>query len=292
MKKILLKPGFEFIFALSLLVILGLPPMLLAQNQKDVEIKITNGDTTINGKNIKELSAKERQSALKDINHINGPATITVDGNRPGDGRREIIIRRKEMENDDHAPMLYETMKRKDSIGNITEIRRDRLADMLTRHNYTFQLHDEAPGRRMMEDRGMNPSSRAFSMRFDRRNSQRFDYVNTDNEGISTHVSFHVSEPSNDDLKKIPHVEGPKFEVKDLNLVPEFTSGKTLLMFNLQSKATAEVKLTDSEGKLMWTERAIGGSFSKAFPLGLNGIYYLQIKQGNSVAVKRIVKEE
>jgi len=292
MKKILLKPGFEFIFALSLLVILGLPPMLLAQNQKDVEIKITNGDTTINGKNIKELSAKERQSALKDINHINGPATITVDGNRPGDGRREIIIRRKEMENDDHAPMLYETMKRKDSIGNIVEIRRDRLGDMLTRHNYTFQLHDEAPGRRMLEDRGMNPPPRATFMRFDRRNSQRFDYVNTDNDGISTHVSFHVSEPSNDDLKKIPQVEGPKFDVKDLNLVPEFTSGKTLLMFNLQSKTTAEVKLTDSEGKVMWTEKAIGGSFSKAFPLGLNGIYYLQIKQGNSVAVKRIVKEE
>src|ERR1700688_3812055 len=70
MKKSLIKPGFEFIFALSLIAILGLPPLLMAQNQKDVEITIQNGDTIINGKNIKELSAKDRQAALKDINHL------------------------------------------------------------------------------------------------------------------------------------------------------------------------------------------------------------------------------
>src|SRR5260221_10674110 len=70
MKKSLIKPGFEFIFALSLIAILGLPPLLMAQNQKDVEITIQNGDTIINGKNIKQLSAKERQAALKDINRL------------------------------------------------------------------------------------------------------------------------------------------------------------------------------------------------------------------------------
>src|ERR1700744_3123180 len=74
MKKLFLKPGFEFIFSLGLIVILGLPPMLMAQNkiQKDLDINIQNGDTTINGKNIKSLSAADRQQALTDINNLQG----------------------------------------------------------------------------------------------------------------------------------------------------------------------------------------------------------------------------
>jgi len=74
--------------------------------------------------------------------------------------------------------------------------------------------------------------------------------------------------------------------------VPEFSTGKTLLMFNLPEKALAEVKLIDSEGKVVWNERSTTGSFTKTFVLGLNGIYYLQIKQGNNIAIKRIMKEE
>jgi hypothetical protein len=90
----------------------------------------------------------------------------------------------------------------------------------------------------------------------------------------------------------MPHVEGPKFEIEDLNIVPEFSTGKTLLTFNLSGKTVAEVKLIDSEGKLIWNEKVTDGRFIKSFVLGLNGIYYLQIKQGNSFAIKRILKEE
>jgi hypothetical protein len=90
----------------------------------------------------------------------------------------------------------------------------------------------------------------------------------------------------------MPPVEGPTLEISDLNIVPEFSTGKTLLMFSLPAKTVAEVKLIDSNGKALWKEKATGGSFSKTFVIGLNGIYYLQVKQGNGVAVKRIVKEE
>ncbi len=292
MKNLPLKPGFEFVFALSLLVILGLPPVLLAQNQKDLEIKIENGDTTVNGKNIKELSATERQAALKDISHINAEPAVTLEGRKDGDVRRKIIIKRDGGGYDKQRTVITQDMVMRDTLGNVVDVKpgKHRSADL--RYAFKERMDDESPGRRELEDHGFNAPLRSPLMRFDRRNSQRFDYVNTDNDGISTHVSYRISEASNDDLKKMPHVEGPKFEVKDLNLVPEFTSGKTLLMFNLLSKTTAEVKLTDSEGKLMWSEKATGGSFSKSFVLGLNGIYYLQINQGNSVAVKRIVKEE
>jgi len=105
-------------------------------------------------------------------------------------------------------------------------------------------------------------------------------------------VRFRVSEISNEDLKRMPHVEGGRFELENLNIVPEFNTGSTLLMFNLTEKAEANVKLIDSEGKILWDEKVAGGHFNKTFVLGLNGIYFLQIKQGNFFAVKRIVKEE
>jgi hypothetical protein len=280
MKKFFLKPGFEFIFALSLIAILGLPPMLMAQSQKDIDIQIVNGDTTVNGKNIKQLSADERREALKDINRMN------ISGMN------------------DKGTTLF-SLKKKDSLdGKVRrfEMRKERIArdstgDMVNGHpgaakrmeyNFAFKNPGSGDDNKGFRGRGFNPPL----MRSERRNSQNFDYVSTDKDGISTHVRFHVSEVSNDDLKRMPHVEGAKFEIADLNLVPEFSTGKTLLMFSLPDKKAAEVKLTDDEGKILWTEKAIGGNFSKSFVLGLNGVYYLQVKQGYNVSVRKIMKDE
>src|ERR1700743_1135164 len=86
MKKHWIKPGFEFIFALSLITIMALPRLVFAQGTKDVEIKIINGDTTINGKNIKELSPDQRKQALKDIGNLEQPN---------GMGRQQIFIKKR-----------------------------------------------------------------------------------------------------------------------------------------------------------------------------------------------------
>ena len=292
MKKFFFKPGFEFIFSLSLIVILGLPPVLLAQNQKDVEIKIENGDTTVNGKNIKELSATDRQNALRDIRHINDDGShhaYSFERKDTVNGKGEHFRLRVRKETGDRQPMITENIIVKDSLGNIVAVKpgRRRLADSQLALKY--RNNDDAND---FGGRGPNGAGRSPMGRFERKNSQSFEYVNTDNEGISTHVRFHVTEVSNEDLKKMPHVEGGKFEINDLNLVPEFSTGKTLLMFNLPEKALAEVKLIDSEGKVVWNERSTTGSFTKTFVLGLNGIYYLQIKQGNNIAIKRIMKEQ
>jgi hypothetical protein len=281
MKNFLLKPGFEFIFSLSLIAILGLPPMLMAQNEKDVEIKIQNGDTTVNGKNIKELSAADRKNALRDIKHINSDyatGTYTLkQGDTTGKASR-FMFRKRMQENGAHQQMLTENVIIKDSLGNIVQVKSNRRRPM--------GLADGAPGKMELEGRFNGP------MRFERKNSQNFDYVNTDNEGISTHLRFHISDITNEDLKKMPHVEGGKFEITDLNLVPEFSTGKTLLMFNLPAKTVAQVKLVDSEGKTLWDDKATGGRFDKTFAMGLNGIYYLQVKQGRNISLKKIMKEE
>lgn len=269
MKKLLVKPGFEFIFSFSLVMILGLPPVLLAQikTQKDMDIRIANGDTTINGKNIKELSAADRQDALTDINNL--PKNPVKEFRQNSNDRRVF------------------TFKRRDTLGG-DELKAGKMKKMNREMVFNYRQDEGATDKMEMRERRFE---RPIG-RFDRKNTQNFEYVNTDNDGVSTHISFRVSEASDDDLKRMPYVEGPKFEIKDLNLVPQFSSGKVLLMFNLLSKAPAEVKLSDSEGKFLWSEKAINGSFSKSFALGLNGIYYLQIKQGKSISLKRIMKEE
>jgi hypothetical protein len=303
MKKFLSNPGFEFIFSLSLIIILGLPPVLMAQTQKDLEIKIENGDTIINGKNIKQLSAADRQNALKDINHLRGDITIHLKGfkddtarrgysfnfRRDSAGRRmssRVEFHRRGSDNGDREPLITENIVIKDSLGNIVAIKPGQFREMLKN-----RINGAMANSNNLAERNFGRPFRPMMNRAERKNSQNFDFVNTDKDGISTHVSFHVSEASNDDLKRMPHVEGGKFEVEDLNIVPEFTTGKTLLMFNLPSKAVAEVKLHDSEGRLLWSEKTVNGNFSKSFAMGLNGVYYLQIKQGGSIAVKRIMKE-
>ncbi|MDF2432756.1 MAG: hypothetical protein JWP44_2387 [Mucilaginibacter sp.] len=276
MKTFLLKPGFELIFALGLIAILALPPVLLAQSKKNMDINIVNGDTTVNGKNIKDLSSADRKEALKDINRMGSqmdgstePGTFTFRRRDSVGGRtNRVEFRRKKSD--------------LDSTDNIMGVRPGNSKKM----NFAFKYRNSNENNTGF--RSFNPSG----MGFERRNSQKFDYLTTDEDGISTHITFHISEVSNDDLKRMPHVEGGKFEISDLTLVPEFSTGKTLLMFNLPAKTIAEAKLTDSEGKILWNEKTTGGRFSKTIVFGLNGIYYLQVKQGHNIAVKKIMKEE
>ena len=291
MKKFLLKPGFEFIFSISFIAILCLPPLLMAQTQKDLEIKIENGDTTVNGKKLQDLSVTDRQEAMKDINHLSGLANNGGNrhmGNGPFYGRRDSIGGRPgrmgfRRDTGVHRRIITENMM-------LTDTLRGRNGRNGENRTFAFKSRnsDEMPGNMGFRTGMPGPPM----MRFERRNSESFNYTSTDDQGIPTRISFRVSEPVHEDLQKISGVEGAKLEINDLSLVPEFTAGKTVLMFSLSSKALADVYLKDGDGKLIWNEKLTGGNFMKAFLLPMNGIYYLHIKQGHSVAVKKIVKEE
>jgi len=290
------KPGFELIFALSIICIMALPLLVFAQGNKNMDITIINGDTTINGKNIKDLSIEERKQALKDIDNLSGPENS---------GRQRIVIKKRSLTDTSVKNMVYRHRffnHDDDMAGN------HRFYNDSTKHTFKFKMRkpDGADSTftfnyRMNGDpedffdepmRNFNFHMREPGESFHRRNVQRFDYTNTGNDGINTHTSFRVSDASPEKIKKMTGNEKAELEIRDLNLVPEFSSGKTLLMFNLTSKTAAEVKFTDSEGKLLWSEKAINGRFSKSYPLGLNGIYFLEVKQGGKVALKRIVKED
>jgi len=267
MKKHLFKPGFEFIFSLCLLAILGLPPLVFGQATKDLQITINNGDTTINGKNIKTLSAADRKDALKDINQIGSidstsrPAMIANGDMRPG---RQLKV------------MKFHRSGRDSTMA------------------FTFSTGD-GPGHRMppKDFRGDREGNNEH-IGFNRRNTQNFVYTNIDNDGIATHVAYHVVDhPAvlDYDAGKQGDVQMDMLNLTDLNIVPQFSEGKTVLMFSLPSKAVAEVKFKDGKGNLLWTAKAVNGTFTKSFALGLNGLYYLQVKQGGKLAVKKIEKE-
>lgn len=258
MKKLILKPGFEAILALSIIVILGLPPVLLAQNEQEVQIKIENGDTTVNGKKLKDLTAEERKYVLKDIKKITTSLHQTNDSVRKGHNRHYFIE------------------KDQDSLNN-----------KVTTVEITGKFNAE-PKRMALRQRFFQE----MAAKRGRKNSQYFDYENTDNDGIATHTRFYVSDATSDDLKRMPYVEGSKFEIENLLIAPEFSSGNTFIMFSLPLKTEAEVKLINGASKIIWSENASAGQFKKEFNLNLNGIYYLQVKQGNSFSVKRIIKEE
>lgn len=260
MKKRSFKPGYEFIFSLCILAILGLPPLVSAQSSnKDMDITIVNSDTTVNGKNIKDLSQKERSEALKDIGNISSPKSKT-------------IVMQGAMANGDDRMHKH---KRGDST-------------------FAFRYKMRMDDKRHVEMREDHPMDRGERMGREHKNTQNFSYTITDNSGITTRVNFHISDhfgPLDPDATNNEKVQMDMLDLMDLTLVPEFSTGKILLMFNLPSKASAEVKLKDSKGTILWSQKATNGKFSTAFPMGLNGEYYLQVKQSGKVTMKKIVKE-
>ena len=285
------KPGFELMFALGIIGIMTLPLLVFAQGNKNMDITIINGDTTINGKNIKELSAEDRARALKDIDNLSGPEM---------NGRQQIVIKRRSL-TDTGRNMIYKRFFNdnlsenhrffNDSAKHIFKFRLKRPDGGDS--TFTFNYKMDGNPNEFFNDRMHNFNFRMHEREnFRHRNVQRFDYSNTGNDGISTHISFRVNDASVEKVKNVTGAEKAELELRDLNLAAEFSSGKTLLMFNLASKMTAEVKFTDSEGKLIWSAKMTNGEFSRSFPLGLNGVYFLEVKQGNKVALKRVVKED
>lgn len=317
MKKRTFKPGFEFIFSLSILAVLGLPPLVSAQAQtKDLQININNGDTTINGKNINKLSAKARKEALKDINQITGI-------NDHDDARNIVIVTRKHKGDKAANEVTIEQSGTGNAMTTEADVQagpqiviadggmpgtqklsRIRIAG--TRGNdstVTFSTANAQPATfsyRMPSARPIEMHAYTMTRNDDRpmsfgwRNTQNFTYTNTDNDGISTHVNYRVSDhPAtlDHDAGKADKTQLDMLNITDLSLVPEFSAGKTVLMFGLPSKAAADVEFKDSKGNLLWSEKALNGSFNKSFALGLNGLYYLQVKHGNKVVVKEIMKD-
>jgi hypothetical protein len=294
MKKFLFKPGFEFIFSALIIAAMALPQLLFAQKErktnKEVRITIRDNDTTYNGKNLKDLAPGEKQEALAEINKMGKDVPdrrIAMNFKiRRGKGTDSLITSDSARTFSRMAPRVRTLRRRspeEQSLSRSFEFRMDTPDDdsngfIFKRRGDTEMFSDEAPGRRLMA--------------FNRRNTQNFNYSHTDKDGISTDVSYHVSDAMGPILKTIAGVTTTDLEITDLTLAPQFSAGKTILNFNLPAKGLADVQLTDTEGKPLWKDKTATGSFNKTFTWGLNGVYYLVVKQSGKTAVKRILKED
>ncbi|MCD8742464.1 T9SS type A sorting domain-containing protein [Mucilaginibacter roseus] len=303
MKKLLSNPGFESIFALSLVAIIGLPPLVLAQDKnkdpekivsKRIEVRIKDGDTTINGKNIKDLKGKDRDEALSYLPDTDGAHFGFVDGDnkrhviikRKGKGDdKDVIIERHELNNGDIRFFSDNGVLVNDSLAKNIDVKIKRLGDPAIAFNYRGNWMNGSPEHTLL-------SSERLPVNYRRRNTQSFNYSNVDNEGISTNISYRVIDAPNAASAKTGKPDANILDLESIYLTPNFSTGNTILSFTLDSKATAEVTFKNSDNKVLWTDKAPNGKFTKAFALPLNGAYYLTVKQGSKSITKRIVKED
>lgn len=287
MKKRFFKPGFEMLFSAGVIAALALPQILFAQNRKEykeVRITIKGIDTTFNGKNIKSLAPKEKEEALAEINKTTQPhRNMRLQLNEPrgvlgpdSNGVVRVLTLRYDTSGY-RGPLTMDGERFKD----------DNINGGGRVPNMRFRM--DSPGPRMD---GMAYNDRPIRIRNFRMGSmQNFDYNNTGKDGISTHISYRVNEAMNEEAKRVAGTSTNDLELMDLTLTPQFSAGKTVLNFSLPAKAVADVQLTDSEGKAIWKDKAATATFTKTFTWGLNGVYYLVVKQGGKTVVKRIIKE-
>ena len=292
MKKNLLYPGFELLFSAGVVLCLVLPAVVMAQNHKELKVTINNGDTTINGKNIKDMNAGERKDALKDINGAGsrmGRKYVEVNNSN---GIDEIHFHTFALKSDSlngsQRSQTY-TIKSADNVAPMvmTMRRRDDNADGEPM-TMNFRRQEEN-GNGEPREMSMSHNIRE-DFRGPRRNTESFSYANVNKDGISTNVSYEVSDVRRDVIKKITGADQADLMLNDLILTPVFSTGKTNISFSLVDKGSAVIEFKDSDGKILWSEK-IGNSLSKSFELPQNGIYYLQIKQNGKVGLRRIVKE-
>jgi hypothetical protein len=284
MKKKSFNPGFEFIFAIGILTMLILPPMVMAQEHREIKVMINNGDTIINGKNIKDLSPAEHKDALREIADLNKEVAARANGNK-----RRVY---KEVRDINTLGDFREHSANHDSTDRK---RRFHGGEMFKNgENMPHGMDGRNNGGHNGEGQrefGFNREGGRGSFMQNRRNTQNFSYSNTNNDGISTRVNFSVSDANKGNRKRTNDTEKPNLTIIDLNIAPQFSTGKTMLSFTLAEKGSAEVQFKDSEGKILWSDKT-PGSFYKNFELPQNGIYYLQVKQNGKVGLRRIVKEQ
>lgn len=293
----------------------------LAQDKKEIKktIVINNGDTVINGRKLREAKPAEREQLRKEFREmekeIKGKTIMTKRG--PGK-HHEVIIRRK----NGKSPEVLEWKDRdEDEIFDL-DFDGPRISGFFNFDSLDVDFDGDSLGkgfRFRMEGPEGDPSDRIITMRreFDgmprirerfgrpflremgigeeERNTQEFNYISTDKDGISSRMNIRLSDAGREQIKKITGSENSKttLEVTDLSIFPNFSSGKLGLSFNLASRGSLQIQILDNSLKPAFSDKAanFSGTYIKQLSLPRNGIYYLSINQGNSWFIKKMIKE-
>lgn len=309
-------------FPLLVLVVISAGKGVNAQDKKSdkKEIRrsviIIDGDTTVNGKALSEMSKSEKERVRKELNEHRLDGDVRVIVSPKGD--KDVTIIRKRVNGTE--PLKWRT----DSGARRSYFRgRDTRVFTFRDDSVLFHMGPDSIMKRFHIDslgkfHGAIGFPRDFSIAIpnairsprarvyvdgverpgiwgapERANTQNFSFRNTDKDGISTRINISVSNASKEQFKKITGKdEAGSLTIQDLIMSPNFSSGKVAIMFTLPAKGTATVKLLDNELKPVFSESLTQSSFSKQVMMARNGVYYLVVSQGNKHAVKRIVKQQ
>ncbi|MBU2045931.1 MAG: T9SS type A sorting domain-containing protein [Bacteroidetes bacterium] len=283
--------------------------------QEKLEITINNGDTTVNGKNFKNITEEEKVELRKKFEPMEGRKfRLTTDP--AGYNKRVRIIRKGDGDlaeldsgrrgfysfNDDGKNRNFEvkidSLRKnmsffpQDSNKDVREFFVKRFGDGA---NIDWEMvHPQMSRGENMAPMQMNNDRAMTIHRPNMPNSSHFDFTTTDKDGFTTEQHINVMDPnkSNLDLLKKSKEDLSSLEIKNLVFYPNFSSGKTNISFQAPTKASLEIHLLNNEGEVFFSEKKTltADTYTKDIALTKNGIYYLEVKQGSKSFIKKIIK--
>ncbi len=276
-----------------------------AQETQGVTIVVLNGDTTINGQKLSTATKEQREKllkAFKDTDNLlrmnNGTGIFVAPDNRSGD----VIVRRRGRVGDWSDPDSLAAGSFRFDEGPFSRFFRFNTDSLLaaisdSSLNGTFRFRFDDPSSFFFGDGGSRaPSSRGA----DSPNSQSYSYRSTDGGGVTSTMTFRVSDAPSAALEKITGNSETRntLEVQGLVFSPDFSSGMVSLSFNLPADTEAKrsrtsgIKLLDSNFAPVLNDRFDGsGNYHKQLALPKSGTYYLVVNRGTNWLVKKVVKQ-
>lgn len=301
MKRYLLNPHLMLMGFLTLTVLsFSIPVKAQEENIHTESIIITNGDTIINGKKLREAKREERIRLKKEFNKIedhikglNNEESIIVRKNNDKD--LEIKIER----GTDEPHVLHWKSDDvnefdSDTIMNVFKFEMDGLDSNLRKQIITLHRDMDliAPRRFSPPQRFNRIENLGFR---NRNNSSSYSYSHIDKNGISSRMNISISDVDDSYLKKVSGIEkvNNTLDIKDLTLFPNFSNGKMGLSFNLETKGSIRIKILDGNLKQIFTDEVnnFSGNYMKQLALPENGIYYISINQNGNWYIRKLIKE-
>ncbi len=314
------KKALIFNILLVILVVVTVNKSIAQQKERKeekLEITINNGDTTVNGKNFKNITEEEKVALRKSFKPMQGRGvSITMDA--PHIDKRVRMIKKGDVEvvvldsgknqfysfNKEGRPMNFEFQI--DSLKKNMKLFSNN-TDREIREVFVKRFGEGADvdwemvhPNRLNRNEGMHPmpmnSERMLTIhRPNMPNSSHFNYTTTDKDGFTTEQHIQIMDAGKlDFINTLKNDESAmnSLEIKNLVFYPNFSNGKTTINFQAPAKATLEINLLDNEGKTLFAEKKTlsADAYSKDLTLNKNGIYFLEVKQGSKSFIKKIIK--
>lgn len=274
---------------------------LFSQEKKQINttIKIMNGDTIINGKNLKDVTPEEGVTLKKNMKldpskvdsrislaspHINKRIrvikdgdTFKVDSSRSSNLDFGSNVSYLTMIDDNIKNNFIKSKNGKTIPSKIDWEKANRDYHLPKAYSYSFKNSTEP-----------NYIEKSYT-----KNSRNFSFTNIDNDGYSTSINLTILNATEQNIKDffdIDLINSDNLDVRNLTFYPNFENGKININFDTDAKKIS-LRILDNNGNEVFKDfTAVNLTYNKLLDLFKNGIYYLEIKSGNQSFIKKLIK--